>query len=94
MGETIKPSPDILRGTALFPGESVTVELDCDTYDARLIDEDGVECFIDAIDLCFDDALWVIRNSSCSITCVIKRCCCFSIILNTCLMEQNYCQSY
>lgn len=52
---------------ALFPDESVTIDLDCDVYDARLIDEDGVECFIDGIDLCFDDALWVIRNNSCPV---------------------------
>ena len=52
---------------ALFPDETVTISLNCDVYDARLIDEDGVECFIDAIDLCFDDALWVIRNNTCTV---------------------------
>ena len=52
---------------ALFPGEEVEISLDCDIYDARLIDEDNVECFIDGIDLCFDDALWHVRNNSCSV---------------------------
>lgn len=52
---------------ALFPGETVEIDLDCDTYDARLIDEDDVECVIDSIDLCFDDALWRVRNNSCAV---------------------------
>ena len=58
---------------ALFPGEEVEIELDCDIYDARLIDEDGVECFIDGIDLCFDDALWHVRNNSCSVWGAAKK---------------------
>jgi hypothetical protein len=52
---------------ALFPDETVTISLNCDTFDARLFDEDGVECDIDAIDLCFSDATWVIRNNTCSV---------------------------
>jgi hypothetical protein len=52
---------------ALFPDETVDISLDCDVYDARLFDEDGVECDLDGIDLCFDDALWVIRNNTCSV---------------------------
>ena len=58
--------PNIIPG-ALLQGESVTISLNCDTFDARLIDEDDVECFIYGIDLCFDDALWVIRNNTCSV---------------------------
>ena len=52
---------------ALFPDEQVDISLNCDVYDARLIDEDGVECDLDGIDLCFDSALWVIRNNTCSV---------------------------
>jgi hypothetical protein len=49
----------------LLPDETVTIGLDCDVYDARLIDEDNVACFLDGIDLCFDDAVWVIGNRDC-----------------------------
>lgn len=58
---------------ALFPGEEVEISLDCDVYDARLIDEDGVECYIDGIDLCFDDALLRVRNNSCSVWGIAKQ---------------------
>jgi hypothetical protein len=56
--------PNLLRGDVLFPGESLTVDfIECDYYDARVIDETNVECILFGMDLCFDDALWVITNS-------------------------------
>jgi hypothetical protein len=59
--------PDLLDGTILFPGESTYIGLDCGTYDAMLIDETGAVCEVTNLDLCFDDADWIIRNSSCSV---------------------------
>jgi hypothetical protein len=60
--------PNLLRGDELFPGESIEiVDIRCDFYDALLVDEDGVECELFSIDLCFDDATWVIRNNTCTV---------------------------
>jgi hypothetical protein len=55
--------PDQLGSDALFPGESVTIELGCDVYDVLVVDELGAECMLLDLDLCFDSALWVITNS-------------------------------
>jgi hypothetical protein len=59
--------PNLLRGDVLFPGESLILGVDCDFYDALLIDEDGVECELFDLDLCFNDADWVIRNNTCTV---------------------------
>jgi hypothetical protein len=59
--------PNLLGGDVLFPGESMLVALDCGTYDAMLVDETGAYCEIPRIDLCFDDADWIIRNNSCTL---------------------------
>jgi hypothetical protein len=57
--------PNLLRGDVLLPGEQLLLGVDCDFYDALLIDEDGVECEINGIDLCLNNADWVIRNNTC-----------------------------
>jgi hypothetical protein len=55
---------DLLGGDMLFPGETLHVDLiDCDTYDVRVEDEAGRECILVDLDLCFDDALWVISDA-------------------------------
>ena len=60
--------PDLLGGDYLAPGEEfLVVDIECDYYDALLVDEDGVECELLDVDLCFDDATWVIRNNTCTI---------------------------
>jgi hypothetical protein len=56
--------PNLLRGDALFPGEELTVVLDCDYYDVLVEDELGATCVLADLDLCFSDDLWVIRNST------------------------------
>ncbi len=47
----------------LFPGdELVIVDIECDVYDVMVVDEDGVECELRGLDLCFDDDAWVIDD--------------------------------
>jgi hypothetical protein len=59
---------DNLLGRApLLSGDDVTLGISCDTYDAMIIDETGAICEVDAIDMCFDNANWVIRNDTCSV---------------------------
>jgi hypothetical protein len=59
--------PNLLGGDVLFPDEQFEIEVECDLYDAQLIDEDGVECTVFDLDLCFTDADWVIRNNTCDV---------------------------
>jgi hypothetical protein len=61
--DAIDWGPDLLGGDVLLPGEYMTVGLDCDTYDVLISDELGATCELNSLDLCFDDADWVITNS-------------------------------
>ena len=54
--------PNLTRGDLLFPGQSLTVLVDCDVYDVLVVDEDGFGCELNGLDLCFDDAIWTITN--------------------------------
>ena len=58
---------NLLAGSVLFPGDSMFVALECGTYDALLVDETGAACDVIDVDLCFEDADWIIRNSTCSL---------------------------
>lgn len=63
--------PDLLGGDILYPGESLEIRyVDCGLYDALIYDELGAECELQDIDLCFDDARWIIDNALLS-TCPI-----------------------
>ncbi len=54
--------PNLVGRDALFPGEEITVVLDCGTYDALVVDQFGTDCELRRLDLCFDDAVWIIDN--------------------------------
>jgi hypothetical protein len=59
--------PNLLGGDVLFPDESLTLGVSCDFYDALLVDENGIDCEIDDLDLCLNSAVWVIRNNTCTV---------------------------
>lgn len=59
--------PNLLRSDVLFPDEELLLGVNCDFYDALVVDEDGVECEITGVDLCANDATWIIRNNTCSV---------------------------
>jgi hypothetical protein len=59
--------PNLLGGDVLLPGESLLLDVECDTYDALLVDEDGVDCELENVNLCLNDADWIIRNNTCSV---------------------------
>jgi hypothetical protein len=59
--------PNLLRGDVLLPGEELLLGVPCDFYDALLVDEEGVECEIFGIDLCLNDAEWIIENDTCTV---------------------------
>lgn len=60
--------PDLTRGDVLFPDEEILLtDITCDFYDVLMVDETGLECEVLDIDLCFDDATWVITNNTCDV---------------------------
>lgn len=58
--------PNLLGGDVLYPDESLDVSVDCGNYDALVVDETGAECTLPNIDLCFDNAEWVISDAALS----------------------------
>ena len=61
--DTVSWGPDLTGGDVILPGESLIIDsIDCDTYDAMVVDDTGVECILFDLDLCFDDAIWVVDD--------------------------------
>jgi hypothetical protein len=58
--------PNLLAGNELLPGEHATVDTTCGTYDVMLVDETGVSCEVDSIDLCANSSDFVITNNTCA----------------------------
>ncbi len=58
---------NLLRGQVLLPGQSLLLGIPCDTYDAQVTDEQGVNCELRSIDLCLNNATWVILNTTCAV---------------------------
>ena len=55
--------PDQLGEDVLTKGDSFTLTgIPCDTYDIKVVDEDGDECVIEAVDLCRDHSYWKITD--------------------------------
>ena len=60
--------PDLTGGDVLFPEEEMLLtDIPCDFYDVLMVDETGLECEVLDVDLCFDDATWVITNNTCDV---------------------------
>ncbi|TMQ22527.1 MAG: hypothetical protein E6J91_01240 [Deltaproteobacteria bacterium] len=59
--------PNLISGDTLNPGEQLTVDISCGTYDALLVDESGVDCQLQSVDLCLNIADWIIRNNTCTV---------------------------
>jgi hypothetical protein len=55
--------PDQLEDEILVKGDSITVtDIPCGEYDIKVVDEDGDECIIEAVDLCRDESYWKITD--------------------------------
>lgn len=55
--------PDQLEDEILAKGDSITLHsIPCDTYDIKVVDEDGDECVIEAVKLCGDSSYWKITD--------------------------------
>ena len=55
--------PDQLEDEILTKGDSITLTgIPCNEYDIKVVDEDGDECIIEAVDLCRDNSFWKITD--------------------------------
>ena len=62
VGETTW-GPDQLGEDILASGGTFTLTgVPCDSYDVRLVDEDGDECVVRGVAVCAEEAGWVIGN--------------------------------
>jgi hypothetical protein len=59
---------DLLNGDPLLPGEGGTAPVfQCSKYDLKLVDDEGGECIVNDIDLCFNDEDWSIDDTDLAI---------------------------
>lgn len=55
--------PDQLGEGVIKNGASFTLTgIPCDEYDVKLVDEDGDECIVEAVDICGEDDEWLISD--------------------------------
>lgn len=58
---------NLISGQTLAPGDSLTIGVTCDTYDALLVDQQGVDCQVHNVELCGNHADWAIDNNTCTV---------------------------
>ena len=57
--------PDQLGELILGTGTTFTLtDIECDTYDIKIVDEDGDSCVIKAVPMCEDTSVWSIDDAS------------------------------
>jgi hypothetical protein len=55
--------PDQLADAVIEPNKSFTLnKIPCDTFDVKLVDEDGDECVVPDVDLCKSNETWEITS--------------------------------
>jgi hypothetical protein len=65
--------PNLLDpGEVLFAGDQLTLATSCGTYDVQVIDETNVDCVVPDVDLCANDADWIVRDNTCHVSGVVK----------------------
>ena len=56
---------DQLEDSILVKGDSILItDIPCNTYDVKVVDEDGDECVIEQADLCRDSSYWKITDKA------------------------------
>jgi hypothetical protein len=57
--------PDQLGNKVIGSGEKFMLTgIPCNTWDVKLVDEEGDECVVEGVDLCKDDAQWTITSKA------------------------------
>jgi hypothetical protein len=63
--EQDKWGPDQLGDDVIGTDEKFSLnQIPCDTYDVKLVDEDGDECVVEEVDICGGAAKWTITNDA------------------------------
>lgn len=63
--DAIEWGDDQLDGETIEPGDHFTLtDVPCESWDVRLVDEEGDECIVIEVELCADDYKWVIENNA------------------------------
>ncbi len=57
---------NLISGAVLVAGGSGTLAVPCGRYDVLLIDAAGEQCTLHDVDLCANNADWIIANTACS----------------------------
>jgi hypothetical protein len=58
--------PNLIEGDVLAPDDALTLAVVCDTYDVRLVDSAGVPCELLDLNLCLNNADFIIENNTCT----------------------------
>lgn len=54
---------DLLGGDeVMIPGESIDIIADCDVYDVKIIDQDGITCVLEDVIICDESENWLISD--------------------------------
>jgi hypothetical protein len=59
-------------GEVLLAGDQLTLGASCGTYDVKVIDETNVDCVVPDVDLCLNDADWIVHDNTCHVSGVVK----------------------
>ncbi|HXU31170.1 MAG TPA: hypothetical protein VN851_11380 [Thermoanaerobaculia bacterium] len=63
--ETDKWGPDQLDENVIGKGDTFKLtNIPCDTYDVKLVDEEGDECVVEAVDICGGKGTWTITSKA------------------------------
>ena len=56
-------SSDQLKEHVIEPGENLSLKsIPCNSWDVKLVDEDGDACVVEAVDICGASGTWVITS--------------------------------
>jgi len=65
--------PNLLdSGEVILAGDQLTLTATCGTYDVQVIDETRVNCIVPDVDLCLNNADWIVRNNTCHVNGVVQ----------------------
>ncbi|MEO7732133.1 MAG: hypothetical protein ABIY55_14255 [Kofleriaceae bacterium] len=65
--------PNLLHsGEVIFAGDQLTLTAACGTYDVQVIDETNVDCVVPDVDLCLNDADWIVHDNTCHVNGLVK----------------------
>jgi hypothetical protein len=59
--------PNLLEDEVIRPDQDLLINLQCDVYNVRMIDDAGLACELLDVNTCFDDTAFVHTNGACEV---------------------------